>query len=433
MSGNQFDASKALIKKAEAFLPGGVNSNFRLGISPTPLVFDRGEGAYLIDADGNRLIDYYLGMGPMILGHNPPAVIEAAKAQLDKGVLFAGQTEVEFEAARLVCELVPCAERVRFGSSGTEVVQAALRLARAATGRRTIIKFEGHYHGWLDNVYWSTSPTAGDGGPAQHPHRVAGTLGQDDLAGETTEILPWNDLPTLQARLAKGDVAGVIMEPAMCNMSVISPRAGYLEGVRAACTQAGSILIFDEIITGFRLAPGGAQQLFGVTPDLATFGKAIASGFAVAALAGRADLMEMFASGGVMHGGTYNAQPVGMAATVATLQALAGGGVSRTLGARTGELMAGVRKILGRKGIVARLESLPGVFNIAFGVDGTVTNYRDVLSTDKKRYVAFTTELLKNGVRALERGTWFLSTEHDDAVLAATLRGVEAAAEAVRA
>src|SRR3984957_4085959 len=201
MSLNSFERSKARMADAGQYLPGGASSNFRLVIAPTPLVIERAEGAFVIDADGNRLIDYYLSMGPMILGHNPRRVIDAAKAQLDHGIVFGGQTEVEFDAARLVCKLVPCSERVRFGGSGTEVIQAALRLARAATGKLTIVKFEGHYHGWLDNVLWSVAPTAETCGPADHPTRAAGTRGQDPLSGQHIEILEWNVLKPVRARL----------------------------------------------------------------------------------------------------------------------------------------------------------------------------------------------------------------------------------------
>jgi glutamate-1-semialdehyde 2,1-aminomutase len=317
-----FDKSVEAIRTNSQWISGGVNSNFRLNISPTPLVFERGEGAYLYDVDGNRLIDYYLGMGPMILGHKPQALVDAVKSQIDNGILFAGQTAIEAEAARLVCELVPSAERMRFGSSGSEVDQAAMRLARAATGRTKILKFEGHYHGWFDNVLWSTAPALDAAGPADAPTPVIGSKGQLKDTADTLVVLPWNNLELLEARLAQGDIAAVIMEAAMCNQGAVHPLAGYLEGVREACTRTGTILIFDEVITGFRLAPGGAQELFGVTPDLSTFGKAIANGFPVAAIAGRADLMDMFTSGGVVHGGTYNAQPIAMAATAATLKSL---------------------------------------------------------------------------------------------------------------
>jgi glutamate-1-semialdehyde 2,1-aminomutase len=428
---SSFERSKALMSDARQYLAGGVSSNFRLGISPTPLVIQSGAGAYVTDVDGNRLIDYYLGMGPMILGHNPQRVIEAAKTQLDRGILFAGQTEAEFEAARLVCELVPCAERVRFGSSGTEVIQAAMRLARAATGRQTIIKFEGHYHGWLDNVQWSVAPSAELCGPASRPSRIGATLGQDPNSGNHLEILGWNDLTAVEARLSQGDIAAVIMEPAMCNTSAIPPRAGYLEGVRAACSRAGTVLIFDEVITGFRLSSGGAQKCFGVTPDLAAFGKAIANGFPVAALAGRADLMEKFVSGGVMHGGTYNGHPVNMAATAATLKELANGDVYTSIERRGRRLMDSIACILQRSGIPARVQGFPGIFHVAFGTTKPIETYRDTFSIDRSLYVKFTTALIARGVRALERGAWFLSSEHDDAVIDQTLEVVESAANVI--
>ena len=425
---NTFECSKERMKYASQYLAGGVSSNFRLGISPTPLVIQSASGPYVVDADGSRLIDYYLGMGPMILGHNPPAVIEAAKAQLDQGILFAGQTEIEFEAARLVCELVPCAERVRFGSSGTEVIQAALRLARAATGRQTVIKFEGHYHGWLDNVQWSVAPAPETCGPAEKPTKVSGTPGQDPHSGDHLEILGWNNLQAVEDRLARGDVAAVIMEPAMCNTSAIPPRPGYLEGVRAACSKTGTVLIFDEVITGFRLSVGGAQKHLGVTPDLATFGKAIANGFPVAALAGSADLMDRFVTERVMHGGTYNGHPVNMAATVATLRELARGSVYALIEQRGRRLMAGIAEILKRHSIPARVQGFPGIFHVAFGVTKPLENFRDTFAMDRARYVRFTTALIERGVRALERGAWFLSSEHDEAIIDRTLEAVDSAA-----
>jgi glutamate-1-semialdehyde 2,1-aminomutase len=428
---NSFELSKLRMSQARQYLAGGVSSNFRLGISPTPLVIESGSGACLTDVDGNRLIDYYLGMGPMILGHNPRSVIDAAKTQLDRGILFAGQTEVEFEAARLVCELVPCAERVRFGSSGTEVIQAALRLARAVMGRQTIIKFEGHYQGWLDNVLWSVAPAPGQCGPLNDPLKVPGTSGQDISCGEHVGILAWNDLELVEERLKRGDVAALIMEAAMCNTSAIPPRPGYLEGVRAACSKSGTLLIFDEVITGFRLSSGGAQKLFGVTPDLATFGKAIANGFPVAALAGRADLMDRFVTGGVMHGGTYNGHPVNMAATVATLRELARPEVYAGIEKRGRRLMAGIVEILGRHSVPARVQGFPGIFHVAFGVTKPFEAFRDTFGIDRARYVKFTTALLERGVRALERGAWFLSSEHDDAIIDRTLEIIESAAKEI--
>lgn len=419
-----FERSRQRMTIASEVLAEGVSSNFRLGISPTPLVFDHADGAHLIDADGNRLIDYYLGMGPMILGHTPPDVRRAVEQQLARGVLFGGQSGAETDAARLVCEMVPCAERVRFNVSGSEAVQGALRLARAFTGRKVVVKFAGHYHGWFDNVLWSTAPAAGANGP------VAGSLGQPEQSGALLAILPWNDLPALCARLQQGDVAAVIMEPAMCNAGAIEPLPGYLEGVRAACSAAGTVLIFDEVITGFRLGPGGAQGRFGVTPDLATFAKAIASGFPVAAIAGRADIMELCTQG-VVHGGTYNGQAVTMTACVATLERLRMPGAYDGMERRGQRLMDGIRSALESAGIPAVVAGFPTIFHVAMGLTEPARDWSGLLRMDRARYVRFTTALLRRGVRALERGAWFLSTEHDDAVIDETLAAVRAAAAEV--
>jgi glutamate-1-semialdehyde 2,1-aminomutase len=431
MPTKSFDLSKSKIAAATRYLPGGVSSNFRLGMAPTPLVIRKGEGPYVTDADDNRLIDYYLGMGPMILGHNPQSVIDAAKMQLEYGILFAGQTDVEFEAARLVCELVPCAQKVRFTSSGTEAIQAALRLARAATGRQTIVKFEGHYHGWLDNVLWSVAARENSGDSDEQPVKLVGSAGCDSHAGDNLDILSWNDLGSLVRRLELGDVAAVIMEPAMCNGGVIPPGEGYLAGVRAACTRTGTVLIFDEVITGFRLAVGGAQSMFGVTPDLAIFGKAIANGFPVAAIAGRSNLMEMFASGGVMHGGTYNAHPVNMAAAVATMRELSQGFVYPEIEKRGRRLMTGISDALAARGIPAQVQGFPAVFCVTFGVTMQIRRFHDTFASDRRRYARFALALIERGVRVLERGTWFVSAAHDDAVIDETLRAVDLAAAAV--
>lgn len=425
----RFDESARQIAANARFIAGGVNSNFRLGMQPGPLVFERGEGAYLIDVDGNRIIDYYCGMGATVLGHTPAPVIEAVKRQAEKGILFAGQMPVEVEAAQLICERIPSAERLRFGSSGSEVAQAAMRLARAATGKRTIVKFEGHYHGWFDNILWSTAPGLNAAGPEEAPTPVIGSKGQDPQAGEGLSILGWNDLAALEARLAKGDVAAVLMEPAMCNQGAIAPAPGYLEGALAACRKHGAILIFDEVITGFRLGRGGAQERFGVTPDLTLMAKAIANGFPVAAIAGRADLLDLFADG-VLHGGTFNAQPVAMAALVATQKALTPEHYERS-SAQGQRLQDGIRTILAETGIKAQVAGFPLMFHVAFGLDSPARNYRDVARADKTAYSRFAHELLKRGVRVLERGAWFVSSEHDASVVDATLSAVRDAARAV--
>lgn len=425
-----FDRSAALIAENAQHIAGGVNSNFRIGMAGGPLVFQRGEGPYLIDADGNRLIDYYCGMGAMVLGHTPQAVQQAVKDQVGKGILYAGQSEVEFEAARILCERIPSAQRIRFGSSGSEVAQAAFRLARAATGKRIILKFEGHYHGWFDNILWSTAPGENAAGPAEAPVKVAGSVGQDPAAGDGLDVLGWNDLAALEARLARGDVAGVIMEPAMCNQGAIAPASGYLEGTLAACREHGAILIFDEVITGFRLGREGAQKRFGVTPDLSIFAKAIANGFPVAALVGRAELLDLFATGGVLHGGTFNAQPVTMAAMVATQKALTPE-LYEGWSKRGVRLRDGLRDILKDAGIKAQVTGFELMFHVGFGLDAPARNYRDLLKADKAKYVKFAFALLQRGVRVLERGAWFVSAAHDDAAIDATLAAAKEAAREI--
>lgn len=423
-----FDTSRKRVEEGAAWLTHGVGSDFRIGMSPHPLVFERADGPYLIDVDGNRLIDYYLGMGPMILGHRPPIVTEAVAAALDRGILFGGQSDLEYEAARLVCELIPCADSVRFTSSGSEAVQAALRLARGTTERWTVVKFEGHYHGWFDNVLVSTAPSADQLGPPDSPNHVLATAGQDALASERVDVLPWNDLDRLTARLEQGDVAAVIMEPAMCNTSAVPPAPGYLEGVREACTRTGTVLIFDEVITGFRLSPGGAQGLFGVTPDLVTLGKALASGFPVAALAGRAHLMDRLtaaAGGSVMHAGTYNGGLPAMAATVATLNELRQPKAHAAIEASGNRLIEGLRRSLTTAGIAHRVQGWPGIFHVALGVDTPIVDYRTALAGDKPRYAKLCAALLDRGVRILERGAWFVSTEHTADVVDETLTAVD--------
>ncbi|KFL32738.1 glutamate-1-semialdehyde aminotransferase [Devosia riboflavina] len=426
----KFDESARIIASESRYVAGGVNSNFRLGMGHGPLVFTHGEGAYLHDVDGNKIIDYYCGMGAMVLGHSPKGVQAAVKQQVEKGILFAGQSPVEYEAARIICERIPSAERLRFGSSGSEVAQAAMRLTRAATGRRTIVKFEGHYHGWFDNILWSTAPSLADAGPAEDPNLVIGSKGQSMADAEGLDVLQWNDLAAVEARLSRGDVAAVLMEAAMCNQGAISPMPGYLEGVQAACRKYGTILIFDEVITGFRLGQKGAQGRFNVTPDLSIFAKAIANGFPVAAIVGRADLMDMFATGGVLHGGTFNSQPVPMAAMIATQQALTPEHYEKTSAYGT-RLREGIKSIFAETGIKAQVTGYELMFHIGFGLDAPARNYRDLARADKAGYARFAQALLRQGVRVLERGAWFVSSEHNDEVVDKTLEAVRTAAREV--
>ncbi|WP_214110531.1 aspartate aminotransferase family protein [Acrocarpospora catenulata] len=425
----EFDVSRAQVEQAAAVVAGGVNSAFRLGIRPHPLVFASADGAILTDVDGNRLIDYFLGMGPMLLGHRPPAVVEAARAQLDRSILVAGQTELEYAAARLLVDLVPSAELVRFSVSGSEAVQAALRVARAATGRSVVVKFEGHYHGWFDNVLWSVAPDLAKAGPREAPVPLPGSAGQ--IPDQNISVLPWNDAEALRERLGAGDVAAVIMEPVMFNSAGILPAPGYLEAVREACDAAGTVLVFDEVITGFRVAPGGAQERFGVVPDLTILGKALANGFPVAAVVGRRRYMDLIADRQVLHGGTYNTQSIAMAATLATLTQIREGTPYRRLDEVGARLMDGLRGEFAAAGVDAQVVGYPAVFQVRFGAVRP-RDYREAQQADNARYADFAAALLRHGVRVLPRGTWFVSAAHEDSHVDATLAAVRAVLAEVR-
>ena len=424
-----------LYAEARESLAGGVNSSFRLGGHPVPLFFARGAGARLWDVDGNEYIDYVLGMGPNILGHAPSSVTEAVAESLSRGVLFAGQHADEVRLARRLQQIVPCAERVRFGLSGSEMDQAAIRVARAATGRARIVKFEGHYHGWFDTLLVSNAPPLDQAGTDESPTPHLPSAGQSRAAAADLAILPWNNLDLLARYLAShaGEIAGILMEPILCNSGVILPRPGYLEGVRELCDRYGIALIFDEVITGFRVALGGAQARLGVTPDLAVFAKALGGGYPVAALAGKRAYMDLL-GGPVLHGGTYNANTASTVAALATVDALAAGGASLYAGleARGTRLIDGLRAAAAATGAPLHVQGVGAVFNTSFGTDGPIVDYRSYARTDLPRQKRWLTALQSRGVRVTARGTWFLATAHTDADIDRTLEAArDALAEVV--
>jgi glutamate-1-semialdehyde 2,1-aminomutase len=427
---HSYARSIALHEEAQEALAGGVNSNFRLGSHPVPLFFTRGAGAHLWDVDGNEYIDYVLGMGPNILGHAPPDVVEAVAETLSRGNLFAGQHEDEVALARLVQQTVPCAELVRFGLSGSEMDQAAIRLSRAATGRKKIVKFEGHYHGWFDTVLVSTAPPLAEAGPEESPSPHFPSAGQSRAAAADIAILPWNNLDILThyVEAHADEIAGILMEPILINTCVIVPRPGYLEGVRALCDRHGIVLIFDEVITGFRVALGGAQARLGVTPDLAVFAKAIGGGYPVAAIAGKRRYMELL-GGPVLHGGSYNGNTVSTTASLATLAHLIAGGEAlyAEMDRRGTRLMDGLRAVAAEAATPLHVQGIGAAFNTAFGAAGPVTDYRSYARTDIPTQKRWLVALQNHGVRVTSRGTWFLSAAHTDADIDRTLEAARAA------
>ena len=419
----------------EAFqvIAGGVNSNVRLSATGAPLCFAYARGAHLVDLDGNDHIDYALGMGPAILGHAPKAITDAVARSLENGQLYAGQSRLELDLALRLRRWVPGAELIRIGMTGSEMVQAALRVARAATGRSKFVKFAGHYHGWFDNVLTQECTYMSDGVPRrQEPQPL--TRGQTRNSLADTVVLPWNDFTTLSAYVDQyaDETAAIIMELVMCNTGVIPPAPGYLEGVRRLCDEHGIVLIADEVVTGFRLGLSGAQGTLGVTGDLSVFAKALGGGVPVAALVGRKSLMSLIASGAVNHSGTYNSNSIALSAAIATVDALAedGGAVYSRIGAIGEALIQGIRNIAKKAGDNLVLQGYPSVFNTSFGNALSVSSVEEYRRFDQQRQERFLRALLERGVRPTSRGTWFVSAAHTEVELEATLAAVHSALKA---
>ena len=429
-----FEQSEQLFEVGSQYLSGGVSSNFRYlgyGESPVPLYYSKGEGCRITDVDGNVYIDYALANGPVILGHAPKPVLDAVANSMSMGQLFAGQTELEAQLARKIVDIVPCAELIRFASSGTEAIQAAVRLARAYAERPKIIKFEGHYHGWTDNVFVSVNPPLDQAGDESNPNTVAQTLGQSHRAVEDVITLPWNNLEVLTQLVATQhtEIAGIIMEPINCNTGAILPVPGYLEGVRELCTQYGIVLIFDEVITGFRVALDGAQGLLDVTPDLAVFAKALAGGFPLAVVAGRRSIMDLLHTKSVMHGGTYNANVLVVAAGLATIERLEANNCQayRDMNEIGQLLMEGLMELWSKYNVNYSIQGLGTVFHPLDLPNGKnrINNYREYLQCDRTFLNNFYNKLQSAGTRVTARGTWFLSTAHKIEDIEETLEQVE--------
>ena len=421
--------SKAMYERALHTIPGGVSSDVRLEAGPFPLFFEGASGSHIRDVDGHDYIDYVLGMGPAILGHSPAPVIEAVAATLYQGQVFAGQHEGEYELAERLVRLIPSCEMVRLGSSGSDMVHLAMRLARAATGRRLIAKLEGHYHGWLDGSFISVHPPLADAGDARQPRRHVASAGQSPGAAKDVTVLPWNDLESVEAAFAAHgkEIAGIVLEPILCNSSVIVPSDDYLAGLRQLCDRAGAVLIFDEVITGFRVGLHGAQGRLGVTPDLTVLGKALGGGFQIAACVGKRSIMELVGRR-VIHAGTNNGNVLAVAAALATLKELErdGGSPLEAMEARGKDLCAWIAADAKGKGIDLLAQGVGGVFSTLLGVS-TVKDYRDYCRVDGHAQLRLHRLLQEHGIRIMARGTWMMSTAHTEHDLEVTRDSVSRA------
>lgn len=424
-AGNQRPVSSALLERAKRSIPGGVNSPVRAfrGVGGDPVFFTAGSGAWLTDADGRRYIDYVGSWGPMILGHGFPAVVAAVRAQAERALGFGAPTELEIQLAEAVIERVPGIERVRMVNSGTEATMSAIRLARGFTGRDLIVKFTGCYHGHSDALLVKAGSGVLTLGLPNSPGVPAAVASQ-------TLTLPFNQLEPLADafRQYPDAIAAVIVEPVAGNMGCIPPEEGFLAGLRELTEQAGAVLIFDEVMTGFRVARGGAQALYGVTPDLTTLGKVIGGGLPVGAFGGRADIMRLVApEGSVYQAGTLSGNPLAMVAGLTMLEHLTDAVYAR-LSTATSDLVSGLETAARRHGIPVYATQVCGMFSIFFSEE-RITSYDAVARSDVARFNQFFHAMLDEGIylapSAFEAA--FVSAAHDSDIVAQTIAAADRA------
>ncbi len=410
--------------RAKQSLVNGVSSQFRYWGDEETVVIDHADGAYLYDMDGTRYIDYMNGFGPVILGHGHPAVAGAVAEAAAAGTTFAITQRREIEAAETFLRLVPWADRLRFTNTGTEATMHAIRLVRAYTGRDIVVKFEGQYHGQHDYVLFSTAGAPPHAlGSRFDPVPWQSSSGIPEVIRSTIKVLPFNDLEAVERlfRTHGHRIAGLLVEPMLGNAFGILPEDGYLAGLRALCDEYGAQLVFDEVKTGFRIAPGGANEAFGVEPDLGTFAKAMGNGFPVAAIAGKPHLMDAWAAGGIGQAGTYSGNAVAVAAAQATMEQIEGGALDAV--ERQGSaLMSGIRSILAESGVEGHVTGVPGMFSIFFGPERPL-DFRAKADHDGDLYDEVAARMIAKGAfvcpDALE--PWFINASLSDEDVAETL------------
>ena len=409
--------SKALFERSCQVLAGGVSSEFRKFSYPHPLFYASGSGNRITDVDGNEYLDFTLSQGPLIVGHSHPHVLQRVAEYSSAGQLFAGQHLGELELAEKLQALIPCAELMRFSLSGSESDHAALRLSRAVTGRQKFVRFEGHYHGWFDNAAVGVgAPNLDAMGERDHPIPNRWTQGLPENIEDVMIFLPWNDLALLEKVVEerKDEIAAIITEPVMCNNGCIPPAPEYLQGIRDLCDRHGIVFILDEVITGFRLGLGGAQEYFGVTPDLAIFGKAMASGYPISVLCGKRELMEKVASGEVIHAGTMNSGNPCIAAALATIEVLEAEGTHAQLFELGQKLMSGLTQIATETGHKMLVQGMGPMFHVGFTDAEKVTDFRGTFTYDKAKYAQFLQGMQERGIRLIGRGLWYISAVHTE-------------------
>ncbi|EAQ78357.1 aspartate aminotransferase family protein [Blastopirellula marina] len=414
--------SAELYQRACRSLATGVSSSLRRFVTETPLYIDHADGAHFYDVDGNCRADYTLGWGPLIVGSNHAGINAAVAKQLTKGYTYGCQHVAEIELAELIVESVPGVEQVIFSNTGTEAIQSAIRIARAHTGRDKILKFEGHYHGWLNNVLVSYRPKSEDT-----------TLAQPTCGGQPaseyadTLVLPWNDIDALKDLFAlRGDeIACVLTEPILANSGSCMPKPGYLEALVELCREHGAVSIFDEVITGFRIALGGAREYFGVEPDLSVYGKALAGGFTMSAVGGRAEMFEVLRDQRTIHSGTYNGTTFNIIAAIETIRELRKPGTYERMNAHGQAIAEALTSAAADVGLDVVVSGVGSVFSVHFGVKQAPRDYRDTTRSDMQTYTRFRAAMLDNGVQLLPDARWYIGTQHDEAVLEHVINAIE--------
>ena len=425
-----YKESAVLLERAKKVLASGVSSEFRKYNYPHALFYTHGKGSRIYDVDGNEYLDFTLSQGPLILGHSHPAVLKAVEEYSAQGQLFAGQHIREIELAEKINQLIPSAELMRFCLDGSEAVQTAFRVARAKTGRKKFLRFEGHYHGWMDNVCWGISTPSVDAlGSREKPNVFPWTEGLPAGVEDEFIILPWNDLELVRKTVSEHykEIAAIITEPVMCNNGCVQPEPGFLLGLREICTEFGIALIFDEVITGFRLALGGAQQYYGVTPDLSILAKAIASGYAISAIVGKREWMALIESARVIHAGTMNAANPTVAAALATITVLETEMPHERMFSLGQKLIRGLKDAAIDTGHQMLVEGPGPMFATSFTQLDRCMDYRDTLNADKATLGKFIAAMQEQGIRIIGRGLWYISaahTEQDIDQAIASARGV---------
>ena len=431
-----FPNSRQLFERAQRSIAGGVNSGIRKMEQPVPLYFTHGHGPRLFDADAHEYIDYQIGQGAILYGHAPAGQAAALAAQATRGLHWAAQSELEIEVAERLQRMIPGAERVRFNNSATEVVLTATRLARAHTGRRLILKFEGHYHGWADEGLVGFCPPPDKWGTDDEPTRLHPSQGVIPEVLDQFIVARWNDPDHLRRRVEqyRGQIAAIIFEPILCNTGCMEPVPGLIQTIRELCDRDGMLMIADETITGFRFGAGCAQQFLGFTPDLTILGKAIGGGVPFAALVGKESAMQKITRGEVVHAGTLNGNPLCLAAAKWCLDEILSLGNSHpaTLITHGQRLITGLTELATRHNIPLQPQGPGLVFHTALlkpgAAPGPIRDYRDyVRRHDAPRWTHLRRCLLEAGIRAIERGLWFISLAHREADITETLQKAEPA------